>query len=318
MTKFIRFLKKFTPIKLIIEKRHKFIFQRNQLKYKKTIAKSLVNGTLLKNVDRSTKDHWLPRIELVQESPDNTKIKHVANSATFNKDFNFILHNGLIMDPLSYYGLPVLEMLYKNKGVHEPEEEYAFQEILTKIPQNATMIELGAYWSFYSMWFHSVVHGAKNYMIEPEYLESGIKNFELNNMSGSFTKAFISDKSEKSAKESETPTICIDDFVSSKNIEFIDILHSDIQGFEYKMLRGAQNILDAKKIGYIFISTHSMELHQKCLEYLISKGFELVCSSDLEESYSWDGLLVFKNPEYLGFNKINISKRKSKKSEHII
>ena len=164
MTNIVKYLKKIAPIKLILEKRHQFIYERNQLKHRKAIANSLVKGTLLKNMDATSKKHWLPRIELVQKSPDNNKINHVANSAKFTEDFNFILHNGIIIDPLSYYGLPVLEMLYKNRGVHEPEEEYAFQEVLTRIPQNATMVELGSYWSFYSMWFNKTVDNAKNYM----------------------------------------------------------------------------------------------------------------------------------------------------------
>lgn len=311
MTKFKKFIKKFGLIKFILEKRHGFIFMRNQLRYRKDIAKSLIDGNLLKNLDSSSSSHWIPRIKLVKESPDNDKIKHVANSAQFNKDFNFILHNGIIIDPLSYYGLPVLEMLYRNRGVHEPEEEYAFQEILTKIPQNATMIELGAYWSFYSMWFNRTVKNAKNYMIEPKYIESGIKNFKLNNMNGDFTKAFVSNKSEKPTEDNDIPTLCLDDFVSIKNIQFIDILHSDIQGFEYKMLEGAQNVLNTKKVGYIFISTHSEELHQQCYDHLTLKGYDLVCASNIDESYSWDGLLIFKNPNYKGIEKVNISKRKS-------
>jgi len=32
-------------------------------------------------------------------------------------------------------------------------------------------------------------------------------------------------------------------------------------------------------------------------------------SSDLDESYSWDGLIVYKNPNYLGVEKIEIAKR---------
>ena len=313
MNQIKRFLKRFALIRIILEKRNSIILEKRYFNRKKNIAKTLESGSLVEMLGQEERDYWMPRIKLVQESTDNNKINHVPNTATFNKDYNLVLHNGILIDPLSYYGLPVLEMLFKNKGIHEPEEEYAFQEVLKGIPDSAVMIELGSYWSFYSMWFNSIIKEAKNYMIEPEFMDSGIKNFEINNMNGDFTKAFISDCSEKSKIDAGIPMICIDDFVDEKNIEFVDILHSDIQGYEFKMLVGAEKLLDKKNVGYIFISTHSMELHSQCSEHLRSKGYLLVCSSDLDESYSWDGLLVFKNPDYHGLEAIDISKRKIKK-----
>ena len=46
------------------------------------------------------------------------------------------------------------------------------------------MIELGSYWSFYTIWFNKVVKNAKNYCIEPDIdnLTIGKKNAELNNV----------------------------------------------------------------------------------------------------------------------------------------
>jgi hypothetical protein len=44
------------------------------------------------------------------------------------------------------------------------------------------MIELGAFWSFYSMWFNKEVENAINYMVEPDSfnLGQGKRNFKLN------------------------------------------------------------------------------------------------------------------------------------------
>lgn len=268
---------------------------------------------MLHTLSHEEQEHWKPRIQLLLESSDNEKILHTAKAGEFNIDNNLVMHNGLIIDPLNYYGLPMLEALYKNKGVHEPQEEYAFQEVLKEIPESGVMIELGSYWSFYSMWFNLKIKNPKNYMIEPVNLDSGIRNFNLNKMKGDFTEAYISDCSGRTAVESKTPTICIDDFVKEKNIEFVDILHSDIQGNEFLMLKGTEETLDKKNIGYIFVSTHSQDLHYKCMDYLKLKGYIMVCSSDLHESYSWDGLLVFKNPDYHGIENIDISKREVNK-----
>jgi hypothetical protein len=264
--------------------------------------------SLLKNADQKTRDHWKPRIELVQESSDNSKINYVHKAGTFNENDNFIMHNGILISPLSYYNFPMLELLFLNNGVHEPQEEYVFQEVLKYIPDGAVMLELGAYWSFYSMWFNSEISKANNYLIEPEDINSGITNFELNKMKGDFTKAYISDKSSDTING--TATVCVDDFIDEKSIEFIDVLHSDIQGYEFKMLMGAEKVLDGKQVGYIFISTHSNELHYQCMKHLELKGYELVCSYDMDESFSWDGLIVFKNPDYEGVNTIDVSKRK--------
>lgn len=305
-----RFLKDFALIRKFLQKRNNYLIRKSNLKSFKTLQE---NGSLLHTLSHEQEEYWKPRIQLLLESPDNEKILHSSEAGKFNKDYNLIMHNGLMIDSLSYYGLPMLEALFRNKGVHEPQEEYAFQEVLKYIPDSGVMIELGSYWSFYSMWFNSKIKNATNYMIEPENVDSGIRNFNLNKMKGNFTKAYISDCSGKNKAESETPTICIDDFIKEKNIEFVDILHSDIQGYEFLMLKGAEEILDKKNIGYIFISTHSQDLHFKCMDYLKLKGYILVCSSDLDESYSWDGLLVFKNPDYNGLDTINISKRQVNK-----
>jgi len=301
-----RLLKRFTLVRKFIQKRNNYLYKKsvnNKLNLLKT------NSSLLNTLTNKEKEHWESRIELLLESPDNNKIHHTSKAGKFNKHNNLVMHNGLIIDPLSYYGFPMLEALVRNKGVHEPQEEYAFQEVLKEIPNYGVMIELGSYWSFYSMWFNMRIKNATNYMIEPEYVNSGRRNFNLNKMKGDFTQAYISDCSNKNRVESETITICIDDFINEKNIEFVDILHSDIQGYEFLMLKGAEKMLDKKNVGYIFISTHSQDLHYDCMNYLKSKGYILVCSSDINESYSWDGLLVFKNPKYNGIETINISKR---------
>lgn len=63
------------------------------------------------------------------------------------------LHNGNrvpITGPGAYYG-PFSQLLIINRGVHEPLEEFVFQELLKSMPEVPQMIELGAYWAHYSM-----------------------------------------------------------------------------------------------------------------------------------------------------------------------
>jgi len=43
----------------------------------------------------------------------------------------------------------------------------------------------------------------------------------------------------------------------------VDIVHADIQGSELIMLRDMERTLLTKKVGYLFISTHSQLLHEQ-------------------------------------------------------
>lgn len=171
------------------------------------------------------------------------------------------------------------------------------------------MIEMGAFWSFYSMWFNQKVNGAKNYMIEPDSFNmgQGKRNFRLNNMKGTFAQAFIG---RKDSNEGSVRTASVDGLVKEFNIPFIHMLHSDIQGYEYEMLLGAEQCFNEKKIGYIFISTHSDELHYQCLNVLKQKGYIILASADLKETYSEDGLIAARAPYFPGIEPIQIDKKK--------
>jgi Methyltransferase FkbM domain len=252
-------------------------------------------------------DFWVRRVSDVMSSDDIKYIPTVENAGII-KGGQQTMHNGLKIYNGSYYGPEYAAMLQTTKGIHEPQEERVFQEVLKGLPQNAVMIEMGAFWSFYSMWFKQKLNEATNYMIEPDAfnLGQGKRNFKLNNFTGDFTQAFIS----KQSAGGEVPTICIDDFVAQKNISFIDMLHSDIQGFEYEMLQGAAKTFEANKIGYVFISTHNNEVHQQCLNFLQQRNFIIIASANMQETFSEDGLIAARASYYNGIEPINISKKK--------
>jgi hypothetical protein len=235
-------------------------------------------------------EYWDKRIKEVLRSPDNKYISKVENAGKIIGNHQ-VMHNGVKVLFGSYYGMEVVRMLELNGGVHEPQEERVFAELVRKMPENAVMLELGSYWSFYSLWFQKEVKGARNFMIEPDYFcyLSGKYNFKLNRMKGVFTQAFVS---SKSSSNGGVKTICIDDYANEHGIGYINLLHCDIQGYEYEMLIGAKKLLDAGRIGCFFISTHSNDLHKKCTEELIKYGFRIIASADINQSYSWDGVLI--------------------------
>ena len=212
-----------------------------------------------------------------------------------------VMHNGLLVLADGYYGEFMTQIVERMKGHHEAQEEKVFHEVLKLIPPGSTMIELGAYWSYYSMWFQKAVPGARNFMIEPakSSIECGMKNFQLNGLRGDFTQAFIGRTSspdwQPSALERDIHNVrrvCIADFAQARAIDRLAILHSDIQGFEYEMLLGCGDLLPQKRIDFVFISSHSLKVHFQCRKHLLNQGYTIIAEHTPKESYSEDGLIV--------------------------
>jgi hypothetical protein len=60
------------------------------------------------------------------------------------------------------------------------------------------------------------------------------------------------------------------------------------------MLEGGRETFNRGMVEYVFISTHSNELHRGCLEKLRSHGFTILVSCDLDVTVSYDGVIVAK------------------------
>ncbi len=252
--------------------------------------------------------HWKKRIDVALACPDNRHVTRVPEAGRIVRSWQ-IMHNGIKIWKGSYYNYPIQLLLQKNRGVHEPQEERAFGQVLQDMPRNAVMLELGAYWGFYSMWFHQVVESARCFLIEPVglNLESGKRNFRLNGMGASFHQAFVG--SSSGTTDEGVRRICIDDFLRENSIDYVHILHSDIQGFELEMLKGAREAIEENRIALVFVSTHSNVLHQECRVFLSDHGFTILASANLDESYSCDGLLVAKGRGARGPESLAISLR---------
>lgn len=237
------------------------------------------------------------RIREVVSDPNNMFIPRQQNAGKIIDGY-LIMHNGIKVYPNSYYGDFTTKMLQVNRGVHEPQEERVFAQVLPYIPEGGVIIELGAYWSFYSMWFYKEVRNALCYLIEPDKnsLEIGKKHFEINNMRGDFTLGGIGENSIK-----------IDNFLKGRGLKRVDILHSDIQGTEFEMLLGARKSIAENVIKYFFISSHSQELHYKCLDFLKRHGYIIIASADFnKQTYCYDGVLVARSAVIDGPQPINI------------
>ena len=252
------------------------------------ICKDLKSSEKANSLVGKFDEHWSDRIKKVKASTENNFIKRVKDAGKL-KDSYIIMHNGVKIYANSYYGSGMLNLLIQNKGVHEPQEEKIFEDLILKLPHDCVMLELGSYWGFYSLSLLNQKPNAKCHLIEPilNNLYCGKLNFKLNRRKGVFNSYFIKQFSNKSKNE-----VSVDDYCKNNKIDKISILHSDIQGHEVEMLRGSNKMLEDKRIDYLFISTHSALIHQSCLEILNKMDYTILCSTDLTKSDSIDGLIV--------------------------
>lgn len=251
--------------------------------------------------------YWEKRIAIVKESQDNTRLIHVPDAGKVTDTYQ-LMHNGIKITLGSYYDYGNTHLLIENKGVHEPQEEFAFAKILPHIPAGGAMLELGSYWAFYSMWFARQVSQARCIMVEPDphKMNFGQLNFKLNGLHGTFDLGYISDTTDM---RKSIPNYSVDFLLKKHNLDHLAVLHSDIQGFELKMLEGAKAALSREAIDYLFISTHTDDLHRDCMDRLQKFGYRIVCEANLEQTYSVDGLIVAKRPGAPGPDSLTISKR---------
>ena len=261
---------------------------------------------LLWNTRPTRRQLWLQRVQLAKSSSDNQFIPRVANAGKVQGGC-LILHNGLKVWESSYAGEGMRMLMKNNGGVHEPQEERYYQEVLKTLPHAPVMLELGAWWGFYSLWLQQVRPSAQCFLVEPNAsnLMYGKKNFRLNHAHGHFTQAFI-DKSAGGRVEG-VPVVSVDSLVERFSLTHINILHADIQGYELPMLQGAQKTLSQGLVDYLFVSTHSAQLHADCVTLLQSFGYRISVSLPPAQSFSVDGILVAVHPRVTNAPQLSLS-----------
>jgi hypothetical protein len=200
------------------------------------------------------------------------------------------LHNGNRVPVVGegvYYG-PFSQLLIVNRGVHEPLEEYVFQELLKLLCEAPVMVELGAYWGHYSMWLKKVRPRSTAILVEPDpkNLAAGVDNFKRNGFTGEFIQSTVG-----------RGHLQVDAFRTTRKLRHLDILHVDIQGHEVEMLEGCGSTLAERRVDYVFISTHSQQIHEHIVTEMNKLGYRIEVSSDFDnDTTSYDGLVVASNP----------------------
>lgn len=228
------------------------------------------------------------RFREIVSNPLNILISRVPEAGFINSDMEVVLHNGIsvpLQGPLAYSG-ELSEILVTNRGVHEPLEEFCFQELLKVVkglPNELTMIELGAWWGHYSLWFSKEVKSPRCILVEPNeiHMDAGKRNFAKYGFKGEFINALVSEEE-----------FSVDGFIRADGNKGIFLLHCDIDGPELDMLRNCRESLAGEKIDYLMIATHGNELHAECLKEITDQNYLIEVESEpARHSTSCDGFI---------------------------
>ncbi|MBN9559852.1 MAG: FkbM family methyltransferase [Alphaproteobacteria bacterium] len=285
---------------------------------------------------------WIDRTRITLACRDADVIPRVADAGGFVQRDGVecqVMHNGVLIVRDCYYSEHMTSIIQYLRGIHEPQEELCFYEALKYMKPGATMIELGAYWAYYSLWFHKAVESAQCHLIEIDegLLKIGIRNFELNEASGLFTHAGIGapDYSDFSSPRKgaylrgtagglvydgslrkpglarNIPLLTIENYMEATEIRHCDILHCDIQGEEINMLNQSAAVFREGRVGWLFISTHhNDDFHARCLETVRDLQYKVLAEHNVADSFSGDGLIVARHPSAPGPETVPISLRR--------
>ena len=218
-----------------------------------------------------------------------------------------IMHNGLRVVYGGYHGDWMATVIHGLRGHHEPQEEKAFYEILRYCRPKTSIIELGAFWAYYSMWYLKSIPFSRAYCLEPDakHLAVGQENMRLNGLEAHVGTGRIRqiDFSEHTTTTEFGESVVIpqytmpspDDPVRPARVRAVARRCSRCRAWPARVICAA---FAAGQIRFVVVSTHhssisgSVSTHADCLALLEQNHAHIVCEHDSDESFSGDGLIV--------------------------
>ncbi len=252
----------------------------------------------------------LKRIELTCSCRDTDGLPKVPGAGEVHDGVQ-TMHNGVRVVAGGYYGAWMVEIIRRLRGHHEPQEELAVHAVLERLALTAgpapVVMELGAFWAYYSVWALHRLAGARSYLVEPDpaYLEVGRRNMALNGFEATTYQAAVG------ADAPPAPFDCESDglsrFVSTDGLgslyrrfglDRVDLLLVDVQGAETPLLAEGRALLERGAVRFLVLSTHhevvsgDPRTHEGCREVVLGAGGHVIAEHTPGESVSGDGLLV--------------------------
>jgi FkbM family methyltransferase len=244
----------------------------------------------------------------IRATPEFARIPLHPKAGLIEDNRQYFFDGGVTTYP---WGEPGLHRLVElTRGAPEPQEILPYLEAFDTLPRDATVVELGAGWAFYTVVAGRRLPQSKLFAVEanPQLLEITRRNIALNGLADRTTvlhaAAWNVDGETLNFREAgygswvhhrgeyAVPSLSVDGFRATHGLNRIHVLHMDVQGAELKVLDGAARSLAEATIDHVFIGTHSDELHEQCRARLEACGFTIVVSHDLSQSASGDGVLV--------------------------
>lgn len=237
-----------------------------------------------------------------------------------------IMHNGLKVVAGGYYGDWMAHVIRALRGHHEPQEELIFDSIVRFSRHNSLVVELGAFWAYYSLWYLKDVPGSRAICVEPDSLnlQVGQKNASLNSLQNrvDFHNAWIGGTyidrftrhAESTKKEVTLPCFDMDHVITLCKDDVIEVLHLDVQGAELAFLESMHSAISRNLVRFLVVSTHhssisgSKTTHKDCVAAVTRLGGTIFVEHDVQESFSGDGLIVasfFEQDAHLSFPEIS-------------
>jgi FkbM family methyltransferase len=221
-----------------------------------------------------------------------------------------VMHNGIRVVHGGYHGDWMAHIIRGLRGHHEPQEEVVFDRLLRYVRDGSLIVELGAFWAYYTQWYLRDVPGSRALCIEPDphNLSIGRRNSTLNGNAARirFEQAWIGGEpaaAHSAVGESSPDPLVLPqlDFAGVRALcpqSPIEVLHLDIQGAELGFLRSIPTRSARDALRFVMLSTHhssisgSTTTHPDCLDALRALGATILVEHDVIESYSGDGLIL--------------------------
>jgi FkbM family methyltransferase len=252
------------------------------------------------------------RVEMTSACRDTDVLEKVPDAGRVLEEDGHrvqVMFNGVRVPAGGYFGDWMSEIIERLDGHHEPQEELVFHEIMKHVPASGAMIELGAFWAYYSAWFMRGHAGTRRAIaVEPDavHLEVGRETARLNDVEIEFVHACVGDHHEDLVEFDTAdghgtfsiPMVTVPDVMAQHGLDRLEILHCDTQGQELGVIHSCEELLRDGRIRFVVVSTHSHHIsgdpltHQECLATLARYGGRILAEHDVHESFSGDGLIV--------------------------
>lgn len=108
------------------------------------------------------------------------------------------------------------------------------------------------------------------------------------------------DSWSKAVKKTEVQVVTLDSFAQEQGIDYIHILKSDTQGYDFEVFKGAGRLMDEDKIALLYFEFIFSEMYEnlpsfdEVYRHLVDKGFSLVAIYDFNfhnDAASWSDAL---------------------------